>query len=334
MEHAKATVGTRTLRLLVCESGLERLTGLLNRPELDPGVALLIDPCWAVHTFGMRRPIDVVFCDSAWRIVHVVEALRPRRVACRRDAIRVLELRAASARLLGLVPGAKLVPETGLRTKTYARRAPDAPTPAGISPPVGALAGLAVLTICLLALLGGCATPRSIDSASARAPGSRAFASLRGATERTGPPPAALEELRLQTDLDYRSRAWLLADAELRELIRHEPTRAEHWRRLGVVLLNTGRAREAVESLEAAARLGPADAPTLQNLAIAHLRAACDRLEEAARLSDSPPGQAVAPASPGRSLDSVDSRDSLLLVAEHVRRLLPTGLRGEASGCP
>lgn len=40
----------------------------------------MIEPARQVHTFGMRHPIDVCFCDRSWRVLHVVPALRPRRL--------------------------------------------------------------------------------------------------------------------------------------------------------------------------------------------------------------------------------------------------------------
>lgn len=41
----------------------------------------MIAPGSQVHTFRMRYPIDVVFCDKNWNICHVVEAMRPNRIS-------------------------------------------------------------------------------------------------------------------------------------------------------------------------------------------------------------------------------------------------------------
>lgn len=57
----------------------ERARGLLGRDPLAPGHALVLEPARQVHTFGMRYPIDVCFCDRGWRVLHVVPAMRPRR---------------------------------------------------------------------------------------------------------------------------------------------------------------------------------------------------------------------------------------------------------------
>ncbi|HEX2295825.1 MAG TPA: DUF192 domain-containing protein [Actinomycetota bacterium] len=58
----------------------ERARGLLRGPPLGAGEALVLEPARQVHTFGMRHPVDVCFCDRAWRVLHVVTPLRPRRV--------------------------------------------------------------------------------------------------------------------------------------------------------------------------------------------------------------------------------------------------------------
>ena len=69
---AEKATRTKTLR--------ERMRGLLGRPPLLSGEALLIEPAAQVHTIGMRYPIDVVFCDKDGTILHVVRNMRPHRV--------------------------------------------------------------------------------------------------------------------------------------------------------------------------------------------------------------------------------------------------------------
>ena len=58
-----------------------RLVGLLGRSSLEPGEALLIEPCNSVHTFFMRFTIDVVYLDKSHRVVKAVSALRPFRMS-------------------------------------------------------------------------------------------------------------------------------------------------------------------------------------------------------------------------------------------------------------
>ena len=50
-------------KVLQAETLSERMRGLLGRSTLPVGEALLLDPCRAIHTAGMRFPIDVLFLD-------------------------------------------------------------------------------------------------------------------------------------------------------------------------------------------------------------------------------------------------------------------------------
>ena len=56
----------------------ERIRGLTGREDLE-GV-LILRPCRQVHTFGMRFPIDVAFCDRYGFVLHR-STLGPRRVS-------------------------------------------------------------------------------------------------------------------------------------------------------------------------------------------------------------------------------------------------------------
>jgi uncharacterized protein len=57
-------------------SFLSRIIGWLGRHKIDPEVALWVDPCWGVHTFGMHFPVDVVFLNGDMRVVDVAPNLR------------------------------------------------------------------------------------------------------------------------------------------------------------------------------------------------------------------------------------------------------------------
>jgi uncharacterized membrane protein (UPF0127 family) len=59
----------------------ERRKGLLGRNGLPAGTALVLSPCNAIHTIGMRFPIDVAFIDRGGRVRHIVRALVPSRIA-------------------------------------------------------------------------------------------------------------------------------------------------------------------------------------------------------------------------------------------------------------
>jgi uncharacterized membrane protein (UPF0127 family) len=85
-------VNERTGRTLACaleiaRTRAERRRGLLGRDELARGAALMITPCNAIHTVGMRFPIDVAFLDRQRRVRRIVRDLGPWRVAvCLRAA--------------------------------------------------------------------------------------------------------------------------------------------------------------------------------------------------------------------------------------------------------
>lgn len=81
-----------------------RARGLLCR-SLGNDEGMLIEPCTAVHTIGMRFEIDVVFIDCTNRIVKIVSCLKPWRISACRGAHKVLELRAGRARELNFSIG-------------------------------------------------------------------------------------------------------------------------------------------------------------------------------------------------------------------------------------
>jgi uncharacterized protein len=76
-----------------------RLVGLLGRGRLGPEEALWLVPCRAIHTLGMRFPIDVLFLDRDGQVVATLENVRPWRLSpIVRKAHSVLELRAGTLR--------------------------------------------------------------------------------------------------------------------------------------------------------------------------------------------------------------------------------------------
>lgn len=60
---------------------LSRTIGLLGKRKLSAEEALWLHPCSAVHTWGMRFSIDVVWLDGDGRIIVLHEDLRPWRWA-------------------------------------------------------------------------------------------------------------------------------------------------------------------------------------------------------------------------------------------------------------
>jgi len=60
---------------------LQRMRGLLGYPRLGAGRGMYIAPCNAVHTFGMRFPLDLVFVDREMTVCRVTRRLPPNRMA-------------------------------------------------------------------------------------------------------------------------------------------------------------------------------------------------------------------------------------------------------------
>ncbi len=73
-----------------------RRRGLLGRDHLPAGTALVIAPSNAIHMFGMRFAIDVLFARRNGQVVKRVRALAPRRVALAWSAFAAIELCANS----------------------------------------------------------------------------------------------------------------------------------------------------------------------------------------------------------------------------------------------
>lgn len=66
--------------LVLANTALKRLLGLMGRKALAPNEALWLRPCNSVHTFWMRFAIDVIWLDRKFRIVKLVSNLRPFRL--------------------------------------------------------------------------------------------------------------------------------------------------------------------------------------------------------------------------------------------------------------
>ena len=76
----------------------ERRRGLLKHESLDVSAALVISPCWSVHTMFMRFAIDVLFVDRDGRAKRIVHNLAPWRIAVAPGAHAVIELAAGTLR--------------------------------------------------------------------------------------------------------------------------------------------------------------------------------------------------------------------------------------------
>jgi len=102
-------VGDRaTLRVSRARGFAGRLRGLIARPLPGPGSGLWIEPCAAVHTFGVRGPLDLVFVSTCMVAQRIDAAVPAGRVRVASGARAVLELHAGEAARAGLRVGTRL----------------------------------------------------------------------------------------------------------------------------------------------------------------------------------------------------------------------------------
>lgn len=76
----------------VADTSRKRRIGLLKKNSLPDGEGLWIVPCEAVHTFGMKFPIDVLFLSRKLRVLKVRKNMVRRRISACWRAHSVLEL--------------------------------------------------------------------------------------------------------------------------------------------------------------------------------------------------------------------------------------------------
>jgi uncharacterized protein len=58
----------------------DRARGLMGVDDMPEGCAIAFEPARQIHTFGMRFPLDLVFCDREWHVLHVVRSMAPARM--------------------------------------------------------------------------------------------------------------------------------------------------------------------------------------------------------------------------------------------------------------
>ncbi len=95
--------------LEIADTRRGRRRGLLGRDGIEG--ALLLQPARAVHTVGMRFPIDVAHLDADMMVLSVA-TLKPGRVGGYHHAARmIIEAEAGSMRMWGIEPGVQLETE-------------------------------------------------------------------------------------------------------------------------------------------------------------------------------------------------------------------------------
>lgn len=85
-----------------------RRRGLLGREHLSPDAALVLVPCCAVHTWGMRFPIDVLFVDADGFVIKASQRIPAWSMAVALGAYAVIELAAGRIASSGTRTGDKL----------------------------------------------------------------------------------------------------------------------------------------------------------------------------------------------------------------------------------
>lgn len=89
-----------------------RRTGLLGRDSLAADGIMAIAPSNAVHTIGMRFPIDVLFITRAGRVTKRVLRLRSGRIAASLSAFAVLEFAAGHPAVAATAVGDQVAVDT------------------------------------------------------------------------------------------------------------------------------------------------------------------------------------------------------------------------------
>jgi uncharacterized membrane protein (UPF0127 family) len=114
----------RTRALVLAErvepafDSMTRRRGLLGRTTLPHDTTLAIAPSNAIHTFGMRFPIDVLFVNRSGTVVKRVLDLPARRAAAALRAFAVLEFGAGHPVVRETRVGDQLaLEEDGTRTR-------------------------------------------------------------------------------------------------------------------------------------------------------------------------------------------------------------------------
>ena len=64
-------------KVVVADSFLSRMIGLLNHKTLPSTEALLITHCQSIHMFFMRFPIDAIFVGKNNKVVGLVYNIKP-----------------------------------------------------------------------------------------------------------------------------------------------------------------------------------------------------------------------------------------------------------------
>ncbi len=119
----------------VANTRAARNQGLLGREGLDTSHAIVLSPCFSIHTAFMRFPIDVLFVDRDGCAVRIVPALTPWRLAIATRARHVVEMAAGELRRSGVRVGDRLTLTTATGEVDERLWSPASPTDNGLRTP-------------------------------------------------------------------------------------------------------------------------------------------------------------------------------------------------------
>lgn len=92
--------------VIIADSFLTRLKGLLGKPCLPDGWCLVLKPCRSVHTMFMRFDIDIIFVDSHNTVVSAINNMSPFRFSSYvRDSYLTIEFPAGTIKSTCTTPG-------------------------------------------------------------------------------------------------------------------------------------------------------------------------------------------------------------------------------------
>lgn len=96
------------MTIILMDSPVKRLIGLMGRRTLPEATLYQLAPCDSIHTFWMRVPIDVIFLSRDNVILAIHESVGARRLLSYKGAYAVAEGRAGIAAAYGLLVGERL----------------------------------------------------------------------------------------------------------------------------------------------------------------------------------------------------------------------------------
>jgi uncharacterized membrane protein (UPF0127 family) len=80
-------------KLVSAKTRRQRLIGMVDNSTCPNGELLVFGNCNSVHTFGMRKPLDIAFLDDQGKVLRVERNVKPLRLLYCRAAKTTVERR-------------------------------------------------------------------------------------------------------------------------------------------------------------------------------------------------------------------------------------------------